>query len=149
VTATRAHGARAPQVVLDTNVVLSALLFPGHTSVLLRRAWQRGAFVPLVSAATAQELMRTLAYPKFRLDPSDQHELLGDYLPYASAVQVPLKLPEIPRCRDPFDIPFLHLADVGRAEAIVSGDRDLLSMAADWPVPILSPVDFLDHFRLR
>ena len=70
-------------MVLDTNVVLSALVFGGGQAGRLRLAWQQGAFVPLVSTATAQELVRVLAYPKFRLSKSDQDELLADYLPYA------------------------------------------------------------------
>ena len=59
---------RPPRVVLDTNVVLSALVFRKGTTARLRAAWQGGHCLPLVSAATAQELMRVLSYPKFRLD---------------------------------------------------------------------------------
>ena len=58
-----------PRVVLDTHVVLSALLFGGGPAGRVRAGWQEGRFVPLVSTATAQELVRVLAYPKFRLSP--------------------------------------------------------------------------------
>ena len=64
---------------MDTNVVLSALVFSGGSTALLRRRWQQRDFVPLVSTATAQELVRVLAYPKFGLDSSDREELLADY----------------------------------------------------------------------
>lgn len=120
----------APQrVVLDTNVVLSALLFGGQAAGALRRGWQQSAFVPLVSTTTVQELLRVLAYPKFRLAAHDQHELLADYLPHASAVRIPVPPPSVPDCRDPFDLPFLHLAVAGKARWLVSGDRDLLALA--------------------
>ena len=69
-----------PRVVIDTNVVLSALVFGKGTTARLRAAWQGGHCLPLVSTATAQELVRVLAYPKFRLDPQEQQELLADYL---------------------------------------------------------------------
>jgi len=56
----------APRVVLDTHVVLSALLFRGGPASRVRAGWQAGDFVPLASAATARELVRVLAYPKFK-----------------------------------------------------------------------------------
>lgn len=117
------------RVVLDTNVVLSALVFGGGTAGRLRLAWQRGRVLPLASTATAHELVRVLAYPKFRLTPRDQDELLADYLPYVKSVQIPIPPPSVPDCRDPMDIPFLHLAVAGKARALVSGDQDLLALA--------------------
>ena len=138
---------RAPRAVLDTNVVLSALLFSGGSSAELRRAWQRASLRPLVSTVTAQELIRVLAYPKFRLTANAIEDLLADYLPYASTVRIPAKLPTVPVCRDPFDLPFLHLALAGNADVLISGDKDLLSLAAAFAVPILTPADYLAQFN--
>lgn len=118
-----------PRVVLDTNVVLSALLFGGGPAARVRAGWQVGRFVPLASTATAQELVRVLGYPKFGLSADEQHELLADYMPWVEVVRIPALPPAVPSCRDPFDLPFLHLAMAGRARALVSGDRDLLSLA--------------------
>ncbi|MDP2251925.1 MAG: putative toxin-antitoxin system toxin component, PIN family, partial [Hydrogenophaga sp.] len=95
----------------------------------LRQGWQQGAFTPLVSTATVQELMRVLAYPKFRLTTGDQQELLADFLPHTTAIRIPEPPPPVPDCRDPFDLPFLHLAVAGKARWLVSGDRDLLVLA--------------------
>ena len=119
----------APRVVLDTSVVASALIFPGGPAGRLRAAWQRHRFEPLASTATAAELMRVLAYPKFKLTAEEQHELLADYLPYASPVVVSEPPPAVPACRDPHDLPFLHLAAAGRARWLVTGDADLLALA--------------------
>lgn len=124
------RGPRQLRVVLDTNVVLSALLFGGGPAARLRQAWQAGLFVPLVSSATAAELMRVLGYPKFKLSDEDRHELLADYLPYTAAVGVPEPPPAVPVCRDPHDLPFLHLAVAGRAHWLVTGDADLLALVA-------------------
>ena len=132
------------RVVLDTNVVLSALVFVGGTSARLRQAWQGGHCLPLVSTATAQELIRVLAYPKFRLSADEQRELLADYLPWAASVRIPQPPPAIPACRDPFDAPFLHLAVAGKADALVSGDKDLLALAGQSRFAILAPCAFLD-----
>jgi putative PIN family toxin of toxin-antitoxin system len=117
------------RAVLDTNVVLSALVFRGGAAGHLRLAWQRGQVIPLVSAVTVQELLRVLAYPKFGLSPVEQDELLADYLPYAETVRIPQPPPTVPECRDVLDLPFLQLAVTGKAEVLVSGDRDLLAIA--------------------
>jgi putative PIN family toxin of toxin-antitoxin system len=120
---------RPPRVVLDTNVVLSALVFCGGPAAGVRAGWQSGRFVPLASQATVAELARVLRYPKFGLSTAEQVELLADYLPWVQVVHVPDPPPGVPRCRDPFDLPFLHLAVAGKAHALVSGDRDLLALA--------------------
>ena len=117
------------RVVLDTNVVLSALVFGGGAAGQVRRAWQQGVLLPLASAVTVQELVRVLAYPKFALTRGEQEELLADFLPYAQTVRMPQPPPRVPECRDPLDIPFLQLAVSGQAQRLVSGDKDLLVLA--------------------
>ena len=131
------------RVVLDTNVVLSALVFGKGTTARLRAAWQGSRFLPLVSTATARELVRVLSYPKFRLEAQEQQELLADYLPYAEVVRIPEPPPSVPVCRDPFDLPFLHLAAAGRADALVTGDADLLTLARVGRCPIMTPEAFV------
>jgi uncharacterized protein len=134
------------RVVLDTNVVLSALVFGGGAAGRLRLAWQQGIFVPLASTATAQELMRVLGYPKFRLSAQEQEELLADYLPHTRAIRIPQPPPAVPACRDALDLPFMHLAVAGRAQVLVSGDRDLLVLADEFEHAFSCPVMSLDAF---
>ncbi len=145
--ATREPGASSParrlaRVVFDTNVVLSALVFAAGNTARLRGAWQAGACVPLVSTATARELVRVLAYPNFELTAHEQQELLADYLPHAEVVRIPQPPPAVAACRDPFDVPFLHLAVAGRADALVTGDADLLTWGRVGRCPILTPKAF-------
>lgn len=136
-----------PRVVLDTNAVLSALVFGAGPAARLRLGWQAGRFVPLASTATAAELVRVLAYPKFRLTAGEQHELLADYMPWVEVVPMPQPAPRVPACRDPHDLPFLQLAVAGRAQALVSGDRDLLALAgAPGLCPILGVEAFLGRY---
>ena len=120
------------RIVLDTNVVLSALVFGGGAAGRLRGLWQQKAFVPLASTATAQELVRVLTYPKFGLSAAEQDELLADYLPCTATVRIPQPPPRVPVCRDPLDAPFMHLAVAGKAHMLVSGDRDLLALAFEF-----------------
>ncbi|MDP2035312.1 MAG: putative toxin-antitoxin system toxin component, PIN family [Polaromonas sp.] len=135
------------RVVLDTNVVLSALVFGSGTAGRMRLAWQQRVFVPLASTATAQELVRVLAYPKFRLSAQEQEELLADYLPHTRAVRIPEPPPTVPACRDLMDLPFMQLAVAGSAQVLVSGDRDLLTLADEFEkvfaCAILTPDEFL------
>ena len=135
---------RPPRVVLDTNVVPSALIFGGGPATSVRAGWQSGRFVPLASQATVAELARVLRYPKFGLSTAEQEELLADYLPWVQVVHVPDPPLGVLRCRDPFDLPFLHLAVAGKALALISGDRDLLALAGRTGLcPILTMEEFI------
>ena len=125
------------RVVLDTNVLLSALLFPAGSLSWLRRAWQSASMLPLASRDTTTELIRVLSYPKFRLTDAERDDLLADYLPWCESVVVS-NPPAVPSCRDPADRPFLELALVGQADALVTGDGDLLSLASGFSIPILT-----------
>jgi putative PIN family toxin of toxin-antitoxin system len=130
--------------------VLSALLFGSGPAARVRAGWQGGQFVPLASTATAHELVRVLAYSKFRLSAVEQHELLADVMPWVQVVRVPDPPPTVPACRDPHDLPFLHLAVAGKARALVSGDRDVLSLAgAPGFCPILSVEAFCRQYLER
>lgn len=129
------------RVVLDTNVLVSALLFQAGAFSWLRSAWRSGNLIPLVSRETTAELMRVLAYPKFALGVDDQQDLLDDYLPFCETVSVTGAF-DIPNCRDPFDRPFLELAIAGNADALVTGDSDILILADDFRIPVLTPAAF-------
>jgi len=133
-----------PHVVLDTNLAISTLVFSKGRLAELRHAWQAGHFTPLASKATTAELLHVLAYPRFKLDAEEQEDLLADYLPWCQSVEIPNPPPATPACRDPFDLPFLQLALVGRADVLVSGDRDLLCLDGQLPCPIVNAVTFLE-----
>jgi uncharacterized protein len=129
---------------MDTNILLSALVFGSGKLKILRQLWQNSQFQPLVSKPTVTELIRVLAYPKFKLAPIEQEDLLADYLPFCEVVQIPMQLPEIPICRDPYDEPFLHLSIFGSADYLVTGDRDLLCLADIFDPPIVTAEQFLN-----
>lgn len=132
-----------PRVVIDTNLVLSALVFAQGRLTPLRQAWQDRLVQPLLSRDTAAELIRVLTYPKFKLSPDEQQELLADYLPCCKTVRIPSPPPATPPCRDAFDVPFLQLAVAGKADARITGDQDLPSLAGTFTCPIVSAEQFM------
>jgi putative PIN family toxin of toxin-antitoxin system len=125
--------------VFDTNVVLSALLFHGRLSWLVGH-WQAGDCLLLVSHATAEELTRILAYPKFRLTADEQLEALASYIPYCEAVGIANSCSVL--CRDPKDQPFLDLAQSGKADMLMTGDEDLLALAEQTEFLIETPEEY-------
>ncbi|MEI8092995.1 MAG: putative toxin-antitoxin system toxin component, PIN family [Spirochaetales bacterium] len=136
------------KVVLDTNTLISALVFRRENWSWLREAWKSGQATPLVSSATAKELMRVLAYPKFRLSPGEQKTLLEDILPYSETVPQ-LGEAVLEPCRDPNDQVFLETAVAGNAEYLVTGDADLLQYLGAVPFGILTPEEFRRFLETR
>jgi putative PIN family toxin of toxin-antitoxin system len=114
------------RVVLDTNVVLSALLFTSGRLASIRRAWLNRQLQSLACKETVSELLRALAYLKLKLTAADQHDLLDDFLPYADVVELPRPWPALPVCGNEKDQMFLLLAQVGRAEAHSTVDNDIV-----------------------
>jgi putative PIN family toxin of toxin-antitoxin system len=138
------------RVVLDTNVLLSALVFTGGAMARFRGLWESGKITPFTSKEAIKELMRVLAYQKFKLSRQDQDGLLADYLPFAQVADVLFVVPpNLPICRDPLDQMFLTLAVASQADVLVTGDQDLLVLAdeANLPFRILKPVDFLTQHQ--
>lgn len=103
-----------------------------------------GGAQPLVSQTTIAELARVLSYPKFRLSPLEQLDLLSDYVPFCEVVEVSTHCSVF--CRDPKDQPLLDLAYSGRAEVLVTGDADLLALAAQTPFAIETPEQYRARF---
>lgn len=128
------------RAVFDTNTVVSALLFSSGRLAWLRNHWRGRACTSLISRVTVAELIRVLAYPRFRLDEDDRVELLSDYLPFCETVEEPKPCPQ--RCRDANDQPFLDLAFGGKADVLVSGDKDILALAGETGFAIRTPESY-------
>lgn len=135
----KAEVARPRRVVLDTNVAVSALVFREGRLAWMRDAWAAGRVVPLVSTETLAELVRVLAYPKLKLSEEETKSVLAHYMEHAEAVPEAGVTMRVPECRDPDDRKFLQLAYAAKADALVTGDEDLLALAAKSRVPILTP----------
>lgn len=131
-----------PCCVVDTNVLISALLSAGGASnqavyTILRRG------VLLSSEKAFKELESSLNREKFDsyLRPEDRNDYLSLIRGGARFVEVDA---QVEACRDPDDDKFLELAVSGGADVIVSGDDDLLVLDPFRGIPILSPDGFLE-----
>jgi len=117
------------RAVFDTNIVLSALLFTNGQLTWLRSAWEKQLLTPIVSKEITEELLRVLAYPKFKLSKEQRNNLLAEYLPFAETFVVNTKQDDdIPLCRDKDDQVFLSLTYQSKAQFLISGDKDLLEL---------------------
>ena len=88
------------------------------------------------------ELVRPRFQPAFPLGGDDRQGLLDDCLSFCETAAVPEPPPRVPERRDPSDRKFLELALAGQADALVTGDGDLLALAEEFCVPILSAAAF-------
>lgn len=132
------------RAVLDTNVLVSALLFSGEIGRIVE-GWKTGAFIPVFSRETFDEFKRVLSYPKFSLTVLEISALIGDeVLPYCEVIEVREEIRGV--CRDHADDPFLSCAVAASAHCIVSGDKDLLDLGSFRHIPILTAAAFLRKY---
>lgn len=131
------------RVVLDTNVLVSALGWGGKPERCLRRGLRREVEL-LGSPDTLSELARVLGYPKFDFTEREKAVFLSALLARTTIVRPEVDVEEIDA--DPDDDVFLECAVAGGADAIVSGDDDLLELGEYEGIPILTPDEFLQRF---
>ncbi len=137
------------RLVIDTNVLISALLagksLPAHLIVL----WREGRFDLLTSANQLDELVRVTRYPKIRerLAPALAGRLINELRDIAVEVK---SLPIVTVSIDPYDNYLLAMAAAGSADFLVTGDkRDLLALKLYEGTKIITVRDFLIlHRRL-
>lgn len=128
------------RLVLDTNVLVSALVFRDSRHQPLRAAWQAGTLAPLLSEGTFGELKRVLTYPMFRLDEPGIAAALATLEPFIEWVDIDETLAAtLRRCSDRDDQKFLETALCGNADALLTYDRALLKMRRRMPFPVLQP----------
>jgi uncharacterized protein len=129
------------RVVLDTSVLVSALIGEGPPFRLLRGV-QEGEFEMVLSPLLVAELERVLKRPKFRhyAGPEDTHVFIEGLRRDASNVPDPTGPPPF-RCEDPKG-DYLVALGFHQKAIIVTGDRHLLDLGGRG-APIVMPVDLL------
>jgi uncharacterized protein len=134
-------------VVIDTNVLVSALLFGGTPGRLIP-LWKAAKIQPHLTAEIVDELLRVLAYPRFELTENEIQLLLYvEILPFCRVV-VAKSGPTIVAA-DPSDDIFLRCCEVAEARALITGDNHLLALKSYRNCPILSPSRFLAKFHTQ
>lgn len=119
-------------LVLDSNVLISLLVFADPRYPQIQAAWGAGAVRVVSDRACADEFKRVLAYPQLALDAARQARL---YAAFESRVHMHdagaarrAGAAALPLCRDPDDQKFLELAEACAADFLVTGDREMLRL---------------------
>lgn len=132
---------KTSRVVIDTNVFISGLISmtspPGRA---IDHAAQFGRLV--VTPHTLEELITTVWRPKFDpfLSRARRQRALDRLVPLMEIVAV---VSIVRACRDPKDDMFLEAAVNGRADVLVTGDKDLLALNPFAGIAIVTPADYL------
>ena len=136
------------RVILDTNVFISGLASRPSRSGRLLEQWQEGRFYLLCCEEQIAEIRRVSRYAKLtsRLNPPRVGSMVNDIR--ATAVMIS-KLPQVDLSPDPFDNYLLAMAQVGRADYLVTGDKaDLLLLASHGATRIVTVREFADLLGL-
>ena len=130
------------KVVLDTNVLISAIFFSGTPSKILTY-WRKGNFTAVISKPIIVEYTRVAEEIGVKFPQVDISEILELFILNSEIVDTgDLR---ITACEDPDDNKFIECALAGRCEIIVSGDKHLLKLATYQGVEILAPRKFIDN----
>lgn len=133
------------RVILDTNVLLAALVSPHHPPDIIYRAWQAGRFDLVTAAVQLDELRRASRYPKIKaILPAHRIGTMINNMQRAIVLNTLPGLPDSIEVRDPNDAFLLAIALAGEADYLVTGDRraGLLQRGCIGRARIITPAAF-------
>jgi len=132
------------RAVLDTNVLVSAIISDGKPRELLRKAISK-EFCLVTSDQILRELGTVLRRPKFKTDEDEIHRIILVLIQSAEIVEVVSKLHQVEV--DPKDNMVVETAYDGKADLIVSGDSHLLSLKSFRGIKIVTTKQMLDSLQ--
>lgn len=133
------------RVVLDTNVLLSALLSTHGAPDAIYRAWRAARFELVTSTAQLDEMRRVSRYPKLKtILPAHRVGAMVNNMQGAIVLEHLPNLPEGVEVTDPNDAFLLTMALEGVADYLVTGDRraGLLQLGSAGRARIVTPATF-------
>lgn len=134
------------RVVVDTGILVSALIRPKGAIGDVLHSLRDGRFAAIYSTPMMLEVTEVLGRPKiqekYHVQPDDMEALIN-LVRLRGELVIPKKI--ITACRDPKDNKFLEAALAGEADAIVTGDDDLLVLHPFEGVEILRPAELLER----
>jgi len=134
------------RVVLDTNVLISAILTDGKPRTLLRKGISK-EFRIITSDLILQELGTVLRRPKFKTDEDEIHRIILALMQAAEVVEVVSKFNLVEE--DPKDDMVVETAFDGKADFVVSGDSQLLALKSFREIKIVSVGQMLAYFEKK
>lgn len=135
------------RVVVDTNILVSALINPNGRAADLYRLWQDGGFDLITSAWQLAEIRRVTRYPRLKdkFKPHEAGRLVNGLKESALFIGEP---PAVDMSPDPDDNHLIAAALAGRAHYLVSGDkRDLLTLGKVGAVRLVTVSEFVKRLR--
>lgn len=132
------------KVVLDTNVLISALLIPKSNAGNILKLWREEKFDLIVSDFILAEMRKVLHYPKIKKRLQWEDEKINHYIDLFSfyAKRVDIEGISVEVAKDQNDAPILATFIAAQADYLVTGDDDLLSLAGSYS--IITPAKFLN-----
>ena len=128
------------KIVVDTNIFISALL-GSKSCQQIYEFLKEDKFQLVISENLVTELKSTLILAKFEFTKEEIDELIEHVLRKAQKVESTVK---IDICRDPKDNIIIECAIAGKADFIVTGDEDLLTLKSFRKISIITPKKFLE-----
>ena len=135
------------RVVLDTNILIGALITKGTPPDQLYRAWLRGEFELVTSIEQIHELARTLSRRRLQkhIDASEASVIVGHLGMRAIVLDRP---PSVALSTDPADNRILAAAIAGQVDFIVSGDkRHMLTLKEVEGIPLITAREAVERLR--
>jgi putative PIN family toxin of toxin-antitoxin system len=131
------------RVVLDTNVLVSGLAYPGSVPGRIISAWQQGGLTVVLSRYILDEMVRVLPrLSRVSLSLAVVRDLADIFMFMAEMVEPSTDVNE--SLRDRADMPILGTLKAGEADYLVTGDKDLLALAGQFP--IVTPAAFWERY---
>ncbi|MCC6300347.1 MAG: putative toxin-antitoxin system toxin component, PIN family [Anaerolineales bacterium] len=133
------------RVVVDTGILVRALISPKGTIGRVLHALRDGRFTAIYFTPMMLEVADVLGRPKIRekyhIQPNDAEALIN-LVRLRGELVIPKRT--VTACRDPKDNKFLEAALAGEADAVVTGDDDLLVLHPFESMDILRPAELLE-----
>ena len=129
------------KIVLDTNILISALGWEGSSRIILSKVIDK-EFELVISFKQLSELLRVMSYPKFKFTDGQKDGFLLILLKIATLTQTKTKVDVIKE--DPDDNIILEPADEMKIDFIISGDEHLLMLKEFKKARIITAKEFLD-----
>ncbi len=121
------------RVVLDTNVLVSGLAYPGSIPGRILEAWRQGGIEVILSRYILDEMVRVLPrLPRITLTQAEIRDLADSFMFLADMVEPSTAIDE--QLRDKADQPVLGTLRAAVADYLITGDKDLLALGERYPI---------------
>jgi putative PIN family toxin of toxin-antitoxin system len=130
------------RAVLDTNVLVSGVAYPGGAPGRILGAWQQGSLGVVLSRYILDEMVRVLPrLSRIKMSPAEIRDLADSFMLMAEIVEPSAELEAA--LRDRKDQPILGTLLAAQADYLITGDKDLLALTGRYP--IVTPASFWER----